>query len=139
MRKIVLTIPLIAFLVNGYSQTCDQPAPPEDVQKMSGLLGTWSGEFEDAGKKYQVAIVFYKEGEQLKAQITNDAHWTKSYLANVSLCSTNKFHFFGSKVDGESFRYNARLSNDVLTGNYKRGQTCSTENQGLFKLQKAKL
>src|SRR5688572_17075816 len=116
MREIYLTIALLAFVSQGYAQTCDNPAPPADVRKMSELAGTWSGEFEDSGKKYKISIAFHEDSQQMKAQITNAAHISAGYTADISLCSVNKFHIFGTRINGEVFTYNARLVNGELVG-----------------------
>ena len=138
MNKISLTIALLAFVPTGFAQTCDQPAPPEDVKKMSALVGTWTGEFEYSGKKHKISFMFLEENQELKAHITNAAHTSAGYTADASLCSVNKFHFFGTKVTGEYFTYHSRLVDGELVGVYKIGRVCSKDNQGTFKLQKTK-
>ena len=106
IRKIRLTLVLLAFLVDAYSQSCTQKAPPADVKKMQDLVGEWQGEFTDHGKTTSLSILFYEENQELKLKIANVT--TPLYVvANASLCSTNKFHFFGRRIDGQSFTYNA--------------------------------
>jgi hypothetical protein len=132
---------LLAFLLRAHAQTCSQKAPPADVQKMHALVGDWRGEFTDNVKMYSLSVQFYETNQELKVKITNDALMTgpvgsRDVLADASLCSTNKFHFFGQRIDGQSFRYNARLVNGELVGDYAIGESCSKENRSSFRLKK---
>ena len=133
---------LLAFLVRANAQTCSQKAPPADVQKMRALVGEWHGEFTDNVKMYSLSVQFYEANQELKVKITNDALAgpvsERDALADASLCSTNKFHFFGQRIDGQSFRYNARLVNGELVGDYAIGESCSKENRSSFRLKKVK-
>jgi hypothetical protein len=103
---------------------------------MHALLGEWRGEFTDRVKTYSLSVKFYEANQELKVKITNRGLMSGDVLADASLCSTNKFHFFGRKIDGESFTYNARLINGELVGDYKVGESCSKENRSSFKLRK---
>jgi len=139
MHTIKLTVVALALFINGYAQTCNQKAPPSDVKKMSALVGVWNGDFNDSGKNYLITIKFYEENQELKAQITNAAKTLRGDVVDVSLCSTDKFHFFGTGINGESFTYNARLVGEDLVGDLKIGESCSKENRGTFKLHKKKI
>jgi hypothetical protein len=137
MYKISFTVVvLLAFFMNAHAQTCSQKAPPADVQKMQALIGEWQGEFTDTFKTYSLSIKFYETNQELKVKITTDALNVGNALADASLCSTNKFHFFGERIDGQVFRYNARLENGELVGDYAIGDSCSKENRSAFKLKK---
>ena len=111
MYKISFTIALLASFMNANAQTCTVKAPPADVQKMHDLIGEWRGEFTDKTKTYSLTVQFYETNQELKVKITNGALTPGDALADASLCSINKFHFFGQRLDGEHFRYNARLIN----------------------------
>jgi hypothetical protein len=138
MHKFGLTLVMLIMLSSGYAQTCEQKAPPEDVNKMSALIGEWIGEFTDSETTHTISMKFYIENEELKAHVTNRSILTGSETADVSLCSTNKFHFFGSRINGEFFTYNARLVNGNLIGNYKIGKNCSKENRTSFNMTKTR-
>jgi|SRR5690349_247387 len=136
MDKIVLTLSLLIVLFNGNAQSCDQKASPTDVSKMTALIGEWNGEFTDSGKTQPLSMKFYIENSELKARVTNRLVLTNIETVDVSLCSTNKFHFFGTRINGEFFAYNARLIEGELVGNYKVGKACLKENLTSFKLKK---
>ena len=138
MHTIKLTVVALAIFINGYAQKCDQKAPPSDVKKMAALVGVWTGEFKDSGENYLISIKFYEENLALKAQITTTAKASGGDMADVSLCSTNKFHFFGKRLNGESFAYNANLVGEDLVGDLRIGDSCSKEGRATFKLQKKK-
>ena len=139
MKNICLAIVLLTFLTNVHAQTCTQKAPPEDVQKMHALLGEWRGEFTDKEKTHSLSVRFYEVNQELKVKINNAGLMPGEALADASMCSTNKFHFFGQKIDGEKFTYNARLINSELVGDYRVGESCSKENRSSFKLKKIAL
>ena len=137
MNRINFTLViLLALLIRANAQSCSQKAPPADIQKMHALIGEWKGEFTDNVKTYSLFIKFYETNQELKVNITNDALMPGNALADASYCSTNKFHFFGQRIDGEIFRYNARLINGELVGDYAIGESCSKENRPSFKLKK---
>ncbi|HEU5292186.1 MAG TPA: hypothetical protein VFU05_16160 [Cyclobacteriaceae bacterium] len=137
MNKISLTIlVLLAMAANGNAQSCNQKASPADVQKMHALLGEWKGEFVDNARTYSLFIKFYETNNELKVSITNAALMPGKAFADASLCSTNKFHFFGKRIDGEVFRYNAWLKNGELVGDYAIGESCAKEGRPAFKLKK---
>lgn len=131
------SIVLLASL-SANAQSCSQKAPPADVQKMHALLGEWKGEFTDNAKTYSLAIQFYESNHELKVKIANDALMPGNTIADASLCSTNKFHFFGKRIDGEVFRYNARLINGELVGDYAIGESCAKDGRPAFKVKKIK-
>jgi hypothetical protein len=136
MLKVGITLLLLMGISISYAQTCDQKAPPGDIEKMSVLIGEWTGEFTDSGTPQPMSIKFFIDGNELKAEVTNHSFVTRSEIADVSLCSTNKFHFFGSRINGDFFTYNARMMNGELVGNYKVGRNCSKENSTSFRLKK---
>src|SRR5690242_14428563 len=139
MKRISFTIVvLLASLINANAQSCSQKAPPVDVQKMHSMLGEWRGEFTDNAKTYSLSIQFYESDHELKVKISNDALMPGNAFADASLCSTNKFHFFGKRIDGEVFRYNARLVNGELIGDYAIGESCAKDGRPSFKLKKMK-
>jgi hypothetical protein len=138
MSQMIVTLVLLAFFLKVDAQTCSQKAPPADVKKMQSLVGEWRGEFTADRKTHSVAFVFYEENQELKVKISNNAFALAAVQADASLCSIDKFHFFGRGVAGEVFTYNARLVNGELLGDYKIGESCSKENRSSFKLQKVK-
>src|SRR5688572_33346787 len=103
---------------------------------MHALLGEWKGEFVDNAKTYSLAIKFYEANNELKLKITNAALMPGNSIADASLCSTDKFHFFGRRIDGEVFRYNAWLKNGELVGDYAIGESCAKDGRPAFKLKK---
>jgi hypothetical protein len=139
MRRISFTLVLLAFFINARAQSCNEKAPAEDIRKMQALIGEWQGEFVDHGKTSTLTIQFYESNQELKVKITNSGLTPGEALADASLCSTNKFHFFGQRIDGQSFRYNARLVNGELVGDYAVGESCAKENRSTFKLHKVKV
>lgn len=139
MYRIIFTFVLMAFLITAHAQTCSDKASPADVKEMKNLLGKWQGEFVDKEKTYSLSITFYETNQELKVKIANADLTTGDALADASLCSNNKFHFFGKRIDGQSFRYNARLVNGELIGDYAIGDSCSKENRSSFKLKKIEL
>lgn len=136
MSKIALTYVLLATLSYTYAQTCEQKAPPEDVKKMITLVGEWNGDFTDKGTTRPISIKFYIQDQELKAAVTNAVFPNISETMDVSLCSTDKFHFFSTRISGEYFVYNARLINGELVGTYHVGRTCLKENSTSFKMTK---
>lgn len=136
MNKFILTLLLLIIFSNSNAQTCEQKAPPDDVKRMTALIGEWNGEFTDAGTTRPISMKFYIQDGELKATVTNRALINGSETADVSLCSTNKFHFFSTRISGEFFAYNARLVNGALIGNYKVGRRCLKENPTSFTLTK---
>jgi hypothetical protein len=137
MNKIsFIVLFVLALSTNVKAQSCNQKAPPADVQKMHALLGEWKGEFVDNAKTYSLSIKFYEANNELKLKITNAALVPGNSIADASLCSTDKFHFFGRRIDGEVFRYNARLKNGELVGDYAIGESCAKDGRPAFKLKK---
>ena len=138
MYKLSLILVLLTSTIIVNAQTCTQKAPPGDVKKMAALIGDWQGEFTNGMQTLKVFFRFYEENQELKVRITNINQAPRDIIADASLCSTNKFHFFGQRVNGESFAYNARLVNGELIGDLRIGDSCSKENRNTFKLQKVK-
>ena len=137
MNRISFTVAvLLASLMNAHAQSCNQKAPPADVKKMQALIGEWKGEFTDKTKTYSLSFQFYESNQELKVKILNAGLTPGNSFADASYCSTNKFHFFGNRLDGEVFRYNAWLKNGELVGDYAIGESCSKENRSAFKLKK---
>lgn len=137
MNRISFTIVvLLTSLVNVHAQSCNQKAPPADVEKMQALIGEWKGEFTDNAKTYSLSIQFYESNLELKVKIINTGLTPDNSFADASYCSANKFHFFGKQLDGEVFRYNAWLKNGELVGDYAIGESCSKGNRPAFKLKK---
>jgi hypothetical protein len=139
MYQLSLILVLLTSTISGIAQSCNQKAPPGDVKKMAALIGDWQGEFTNEKETLRVFFKFYEDDQELKVRITNTAQASWDIIADASLCSTNKFHFFGQRVNGESFAYNARLVNGELIGDLRIGDSCSKENRNTFKLQKVKL
>lgn len=134
--KTLLGLLFIMGYVSGFAQSCDVKASGSDVKKMTELKGEWRGEFIEGGITHPIRIVIVEQNGDLKAFISNSGTIPKEETADISLCSERKYHFFGKRLSGDDFRYNLRLVDNQLVGNFQIGLNCSKENRSTFTLRR---
>ena len=129
---IVLTV-LASDAVTG--QVCGKKLSKDDVHDIKELVGTWSGEIKSGNGVYPLSISIQPQGEELLVKIEDASLPIKKLKAAVSICSTDKYHFYGLLPSGERFSYSPRLKNGMLTGSYQIGEVCSL-NKPTFNLKR---